>query len=54
MTNILPFFKSLLSVPGLSGYETPVARLIEAEWRPLVNELSLSRLGSVHGFKEGA
>jgi tetrahedral aminopeptidase len=54
MTNILPFFKSLLSIPGLSGYEAPVARLIEAEWHPLVDELSLSRLGSVHGFKRGA
>ena len=54
MTNILPFFKSLLSVPGLSGYETPVARLVEAEWRPLVDELSLSRLGSIHGLKRGA
>ncbi len=54
MTNILPFFKSLLSVPGLSGYESPVARLVEAEWRPLVDELSLSRLGSIHGLKRGA
>jgi putative aminopeptidase FrvX len=54
MSSILPFFKLLLSAPGLSGYETPIARLIEAEWRPLVNELSLSRLGSVHGFKRGA
>jgi endoglucanase len=54
MPNILPFLKSLLSVPGLSGYETPVARLIETEWRPLVDELSLSRLGSVHGFKKGS
>jgi putative aminopeptidase FrvX len=54
MTNILPFLKSLLSVSGLSGYEDPVARLIEVEWRPLVDELSLSRLGSVHGRKRGA
>ena len=54
MTDILPFLKSLLSIPGLSGYEAPAARLIEAEWRPLVDELSLSRLGSVHGFKRGA
>jgi len=54
MPIILPFLKSLLSVPGLSGYEDPVARLIEAEWRPLVDELSLSRLGSVHGFKRGS
>lgn len=54
MPNILPFFKSLLSVPGLSGYESPAVRLIEAEWRPLVDELSLSQLGSVHGFKRGS
>jgi len=54
MTNILPFLKSLLSVPGLSGYEDPAARLIESEWQPLVDELSRSRLGSVHGFKPGA
>ncbi|MFL7870577.1 MAG: M42 family peptidase [Anaerolineales bacterium] len=54
MTDILPFLKSMLSIPGLSGYEAPVARLIEAEWRTLVDELSLSRLGSVHGFKRGA
>lgn len=54
MPNILPFLKSLLSVPGLSGYEAPAAHLIEAEWRPLVDELSLSRIGSVHGFKMGS
>jgi putative aminopeptidase FrvX len=54
MTNILPFFESLLSLPGLSGYETPITSLVEAEWRPLVDELSLSRLGSIHGFKRGA
>ena len=53
MTNILPFLKSLLSVPGLSGYESHVASLIENEWHPLVDELSLSRLGSVHGLKRG-
>jgi putative aminopeptidase FrvX len=53
MTDILPFFKSLLNVSGLSGYETPVAKLIEAEWGPLVDQLSLSHLGSVHGFKQG-
>ncbi len=53
MTNILQFLNSLLSVPGLSGYEDPAARLIENEWRPLVDKLSLSRLGSVHALKRG-
>jgi endoglucanase len=53
MTDILPFFKSLLSIPGLSGYEAPAAHLIKAEWQPLVDDFSLSRLGSVHSFKRG-
>ncbi|HEY2980835.1 MAG TPA: hypothetical protein VGJ22_06615 [Anaerolineales bacterium] len=53
MTDILPFLKSLLSVSGLSAYEGPAARLIEARWRLLVDELHVSRLGSLHGLKRG-
>ncbi len=53
MTDILPFLKSLISVSGLSAYEAPVARLIEEKWRPLVDEISTSRLGSLHGLKRG-
>jgi len=53
MPNILPFLKSLISVSGLSGHETPVADLITEKWRPLVDELSLSRVGSLHGLKKG-
>ncbi|HEX5836215.1 MAG TPA: hypothetical protein VFY26_00195, partial [Anaerolineales bacterium] len=54
MTDILPFLKSLLSVSGLSGFEKPAARLIEEKWRPLVNEISTSRVGSLHGLKRGS
>jgi endoglucanase len=54
MTDILPFLKSLVSVSGLSGFETPVARIIEEKWRPLVNEVSISRVGSLHGLKKGS
>lgn len=54
MTDILPFLKSLLSVSGLSGSERPVAKLIEEKWRPLVDETSLSRVGSLHGLKKGS
>lgn len=54
MTDILPFLKSLLSVSGLSGFEGPVAKLIEEKWRPLVDETSLSRVGSLHGLKKGS
>ena len=54
MTELLPFLKSLLSVSGLSGFEGPVAQLIEEKWRPLVDEISLSRIGSLHGLKKGS
>jgi endoglucanase len=54
MTELLPFLKSLLSVPGLSGHEGPARDLISAEWKPLVDELSISRLGSLHGLKRGS
>jgi endoglucanase len=54
MSEITPFLKSLLSVSGLSSYEAPAAKLIEEKWRPLVNELSVSRLGSLHGLKKGS
>ena len=54
MTDILPFLKSLISVSGVSGYETPVAKLIEEKWRPLVDEVSISRVGSLHGLKKGS
>lgn len=53
MTDILPFLKSMLSAPGLSAYEDPVASLIREKWKPLVDEVSLSRLGSLHGLKRG-
>jgi endoglucanase len=54
MSDIKPFLKSLISVSGLSAYETPVMHLIEERWRPLVDEISLSKLGSLHGLKRGS
>ena len=54
MTDILPFLKSMISVSGVSGNETPVAKLIEAKWRSLVDETRLSRVGSLHGLKRGS
>ena len=53
MTDILPFLKSIISVSGVSGLETPVAKLIEEKWRPLVDETRISRVGSLHGLKKG-
>ncbi|RPJ28052.1 MAG: M42 family peptidase [Chloroflexi bacterium] len=54
MPDILPFLKSLISVSGLSGDETPVANLIAEKWRSLVDEVSVSRVGSLHGLKKGS
>jgi endoglucanase len=53
MNDLLPFLKSLISTPGLSGHEAPVRSLIAAAWEPLTDELSTSPLGSLHGLKRG-
>jgi tetrahedral aminopeptidase len=53
MSDQLPFLKELISLPGLSGYETVVRRKIEDAWRPLTDELHTSRLGSLHGLRRG-
>jgi endoglucanase len=38
-------------MPGLSAYEEPVRSVIAEAWRPLVDELSVSKLGSLHGLR---
>jgi len=53
MNELLPFLKSMLSASGLSGQEAPIRAIIEAAWEPLTDELSVSRLGSLHGLKRG-
>jgi len=53
MIELQPFLKSLISAPGLSGYESAVRVKIEEAWRPLVDEVSLSRLGSLHALRRG-
>lgn len=51
---IVAFLKSMISAPGLSGHEAPIRRIIEDKWRPLVDEISISRLGSLHALKRGS
>jgi tetrahedral aminopeptidase len=53
MNDLIPFLKSLLSTSGLSGYETPVREIILAAWRPLVDEVAVSPLGSLHALRHG-
>ena len=53
MIELTPFLKQLISLPGLSAYEEPARQVIAEAWRPLVDEISVSRLGSLHGLKRG-
>ena len=53
MTELLPLLKSLITTPGLSGYETPIREVIESAWQPVTDELTVSPLGSLHGLKRG-
>lgn len=52
MNDIVPFLRSLLDSPGLSGFETVTSDLIAEKWRPLVDELTTSPLGSLHGLRK--
>jgi tetrahedral aminopeptidase len=54
MPELKPFLKQLISLPGLSAYEEPVRDAIAEVWRPLVDELTISRIGSLHGLKRGS
>ena len=53
MTELLPLLKSLLSSPGLSGHEGSTREIIQSAWGPVTDELTTSRLGSLHGLKRG-
>jgi len=53
MTELKSFLKELLSLPGLSGNEGPVRERIAQEWRPLVDEIDVSKVGSLHGLRRG-
>lgn len=53
MHDLLAHLKDLISAPGLSGYEMPVRGLIEAAWSPFTDEISTSRLGSLHAIRRG-
>ena len=51
---LTPFLKTLLSTSGLSGYESPAAKLIEEAWKPLVDEIQYSKIGSLEALKKGS
>lgn len=53
MKKIKKFLRDLIAIPGLSGFESPARQRIEKAWQPLTDEMSVSRLGSLHGFRRG-
>jgi tetrahedral aminopeptidase len=54
MLELTPFLKKLISLPGLSGHEQPVLEVIREAWQPLVDEISVSPVGSLHGLRRGS
>src|SRR3990172_4615112 len=54
MIDLSAHIQKLISAPGLSGHESAVRTLIEEAWKPLTDELSASRLGSLHGLCRGS
>ncbi len=53
MTELIPLLNKMLSAPGLSGFESPIRAIISDAWEPLTNELTVSKIGSLHGLKKG-
>ncbi len=53
MTELIPLLKEMLSAPGLSGFESPIRAIIQNAWAPLTDELTVSKIGSLHGLKKG-
>lgn len=53
MNNLLDLLKTMISAPGLSGYEAPIRQIISQAWEPLTDELITSRIGSLHGLHKG-
>lgn len=54
MIEIKETLKKLISLPGLSGYEGPAREVIREAWQPLVDEISVSPLGSLHALRRGS
>ncbi len=53
MIDLLAHLKDMLSVAGLSGFEKPIREIVQKAWAPLTDELSVSKIGSLHGLKIG-
>lgn len=53
MKDTLAHLKEMLLISGLSGFEEPIRDVIKSAWEPLVDEISVSKLGSLHALRKG-
>jgi putative aminopeptidase FrvX len=53
MIDLLHHIKTLITTPGLSGYESPIHQTIKEAWQPLCDDIQTSRIGSLHALKRG-
>ena len=51
MHYIKKHLKAFMDMDGLSGFEEPIANYIRDEWKTLVDEVTTTKTGSVHGIK---
>lgn len=51
--NTYELLKTLTETPGPSGLENKIAAAIQTAWQPLVDSLSVDRVGSLVGVKRG-
>jgi endoglucanase len=53
MIDLQAHLKEMISVSGLSGYEAPIREVIQRAWAPLTDQITVSKIGSLHGLKKG-
>lgn len=53
MFELKPFLKKIIDLAGLSGFEDPVRDVIAETWKPMVDQMSTSKIGSLHGLQRG-
>ncbi len=49
MMDTLKHLKTMINTSGLSGFESPIREIISGAWEPYTDDLSVSKLGSLHG-----
>jgi tetrahedral aminopeptidase len=54
MIDLLALLKKMLSASGLSGFEGPIREIVHEAWEPLTDELTVSKIGSLHGLEKGS